>query len=351
MFFSILVPVYNTSEYLHECVDSILCQSFRDFELVLINDGSTDSSGAMCDEFAALDPRVRVIHKENEGLMMTRRRGFREAKGDYFICVDSDDKLWDNCALEKLHDMIASTGCDMVIYNYVYGAGGGRSEHPSHLLEHETGHVFEGDTKTELYEKMLTTSTLNNMWLKCMARHVVDVDVDYGQWKAQICRAEDRFQTYPMLTNAKRIAYISQPLYYYRWTPGSIGNKPKLKYCNAYKCMYTRENDYLQQWPVSAETREKAIRRRVTAYMDVLCSGYWGCKQGGTVLDWKKFVSALADDPFFRGIMDSCRKEKVLKYYRILHTLICRKRCGAAIFVIEATAAISAWKHGRKKNA
>lgn len=349
MFFSVLVPVYNTSQYLRECVESILGQSFQDFELVLLDDGSTDESGAICDDYAARHPNVRVIHKENEGLMMTRRRGFQEARGEYFICVDSDDKFFDQQALEKIHEMIIKTGCDMVLYNYLYGAGGSRSEKSSDLLNHETGYVFEGDKKIELYEKMLTTSYINNMWLKCVARHVVDVDVDYAQWKQEICRAEDRFQTYPMLSNAQRIAYISEPLYYYRWTPGSIGNKPKLKYCHAYKCLYTRENEYLERWPVSSETKEKAIRRRLAAFLDVTCSCYVSCKENGTVNLWKEFAGSLADDAFFRNILEGCNKDKIIKYYRILHTLICRRQLNAAILAIEAASAISAWRHRGEK--
>lgn len=351
MFFSILVPVYNTSQYLQECVESILSQSFRDFELVLLNDGSTDHSGSICDEFAAADDRIRVIHKANEGLMMTRRRGFREAKGDYFICVDSDDKFCDADALQKIRDMIISTGCDMVIYNYVYGAGGGRPERKSDLLDWENGHVFEGEEKMRLYEKLLTSSNMNNMWIKCPARHVVDLDVDYSQWKEQISRAEDLFQSYPMLTNAKRIAYLTDSLYYYRWTPDSIGNRPKFRYYDAFKCIFNRQTGYLDQWQVSAKLRASAISRQLPTVMGVICSCYFVCRQNRTVHEWKKFVSDVADDPFFRGIMDGCDRKKVLKYYRLLHSLICGKRFGAAIFVIEATSKISAWKHGRKKNA
>ena len=351
MFFSILVPVYNTSEYLRECVESILSQTFSDYELVLLDDGSTDCSGGICDEYAGKYPNVRVIHKENEGLMMTRRRGFREAKGDYFICVDSDDKLWDNHALKKLHDMIRKTGCDLVIYNYIYSAGGGRPQRRSELLDCENGHVFAGEEKMRLYEKLLTSNNMNNMWIKCPARHVVDVDVDYSQWKQEICRAEDLFQSYPMLTNAKRIAYMSDPLYWYRWTPDSIGNKPKFHYCDAFKCIFLRENAYLNKWNVSAELRERAIRRRLTRFMDVICKCYFSCKRGGKVGEWKNFASSLADDPFFCNIMDGCDRNKVLKYYRLLHSLICDKRLQAAIFVIETTSAISNWKHGRKKNA
>lgn len=350
MFFSILVPVYNTSEYLRECVDSILGQSFRDFELVLVDDGSTDHSGTLCDVFAAADDRVRVIHKENEGLMMTRRRGFREARGDYFVCVDSDDKFCDPDALRKIRDMIVSTGCDLVIYNYVYGAGGGRPERTSALLDCENGHVFEGEEKMRLYEKLLTSNNMNNMWIKCPARHVVDVDVDYSQWKAQICRAEDLFQSYPMLTNAQRVAYMTDPLYFYRWTPGSIGNKPKFRYADALRCIYQRENGYMDTWNVSAQVRETAVRRQLTGFMNVVCKCYHSCKRGGTVAEWKKFAAGLAGDPDFRNILNGCDRKKVLKFYRLLHSLICGRHWGAAIFVMETTAAISDWKYGRKRN-
>ncbi len=350
MFFSILVPVYNTAEYLRECVASILAQTFQDFELVLLNDGSTDCSGTICDEFAARDPRVRVIHKDNEGLMMTRRRGFAEARGDYFICVDSDDKLWDDRALEKLHNRIVSTGCDLVIYNYVYGAGGGRPQRESRLLDCEDGHIFEGSEKMRLYEKLLTSNNMNNMWIKCPAKYVVDTEVDYSQWKAQICRAEDLFQSYPMLTRAKKIAYMADPLYFYRWTPGSIGNKPKFQYYDSLRCIYGRENGYMDQWNVSESIRKTAHRRQLEGFMNVLSKCYFSCKRGGDTAPWKAFALRIAEDAFFRELLNDCNRNKVLAYYRILHRLICRKRLNTAIFVIEATTTISAWKHGRRKH-
>ncbi len=350
MFFSILVPVYNTSAYLRECVDSILAQSFSDFELVLLNDGSTDDSGALCDEYAARDQRIRVIHKVNEGLMMTRRRGFREARGDYFICVDSDDKLWCADALEKLHGTITSTGCDLVIYNYIYGAGGGRPQRQSELLDCGDGHVFEGSEKMRLYEKLLTSNNMNNMWIKCPARHVVDIDVDYSQWKQEICRAEDLFQSYPMLNNAKRVAYMAAPLYYYRWTPGSIGNRAKFGYYGSLRCIYRRENEYMEKWNISEAVRKTAAARQLTGMMTVVNKCYHTCKAKGTLDQWKQFTAELAEDPFFRDSLRGCDQSKVLKYYRLLHSLICRKRLSTAILAIETTSAISAWKHRRKTN-
>ena len=88
---SVIVPVYNTAKYLHRCLDSILQQSFKDFEVLLVDDGSTDNSGEICDEYAAKDSRVRVFHKENGGVASAREIGIENAVGLYSIHVDSDD--------------------------------------------------------------------------------------------------------------------------------------------------------------------------------------------------------------------------------------------------------------------
>ena len=88
---SIIVPVYNTEKYLHKCVDSLLAQSFTDFELLLVNDGSPDNCGAICDKYAESDSRIRVIHKENGGASAARNSGIENAKGEYIAFCDSDD--------------------------------------------------------------------------------------------------------------------------------------------------------------------------------------------------------------------------------------------------------------------
>ena len=88
---SIIVPVYNSEKYLEKCIESLLTQSFKNFELILVNDGSTDNSPQMCDFFANKDSRVRVIHKQNGGVSETRNIGLRHSTGRYVMFVDSDD--------------------------------------------------------------------------------------------------------------------------------------------------------------------------------------------------------------------------------------------------------------------
>ena len=91
---SVIVPVYNTEKYLHRCIDSILNQTFTDFELLLINDGSTDSSSAICDEYAEKDCRVRVFHKPNGGVSSARNLGLEKAQGEWITFCDSDDRVY-----------------------------------------------------------------------------------------------------------------------------------------------------------------------------------------------------------------------------------------------------------------
>lgn len=101
-FYSIIVPVYNVEKYLPQCVDSILRQTYEDFEVILVDDGAKDRSGEICDEFAAKDERVSVIHKQNGGLSSARNAGIREAQGKYILFVDSDDYWSNNTMLMQL---------------------------------------------------------------------------------------------------------------------------------------------------------------------------------------------------------------------------------------------------------
>ena len=90
---SVIVPVYNVEKYLEKCVQSVLAQTFKEIEILLIDDGSKDASGRLCDQYALKDGRIRVIHKENGGLSDARNRGIMEARGDYLSFIDGDDYI------------------------------------------------------------------------------------------------------------------------------------------------------------------------------------------------------------------------------------------------------------------
>ncbi len=149
---SVVVPVYNGEKYIRECIDSILAQTFEDFELILIDDESPDNCGAICDQYAMEDSRVRVVHQTNQGINHTRRNGVREAHGEWVVFVDDDDTLPMD-ALQKLYAV--SDGTDLVI---------GFPDNPIHKKELTleecksnaiTGRLFPPTPWAKLYRRTL----------------------------------------------------------------------------------------------------------------------------------------------------------------------------------------------------
>ena len=116
MLFSIIIPIYNVEKYLNLCLDSVLAQEFADYEIILVDDGSTDNSPAICDEYAEKNTKIRVIHKTNGGLSDARNFGIKEAQGDYLMFLDSDDFWNGRNVLSELHNIIVERNPDIIIH-------------------------------------------------------------------------------------------------------------------------------------------------------------------------------------------------------------------------------------------
>ena len=117
--FSVIIPIYNVEPYLRECIDSVLAQTYGDYELILVDDGSPDGCPAICDEYAAKDARIRVIHKPNGGLVSARQAGTEIARGEYVVCVDSDD-CNKPAMLERAAALIAEGNPDVIAFGAEY---------------------------------------------------------------------------------------------------------------------------------------------------------------------------------------------------------------------------------------
>ena len=157
---SIIVPVYNAEKYLHRCIDSILSQTFADFELLLIDDGSKDKSGAICDEYAVKDNRVRVFHKENGGVSSARNLGLDNACGEWVTFVDSDDEI---CSLGRITDE-----SDMVIASLDIQRSDGRKEVIS--FSHD---VISGDELKYFLEKHIQSHIFSSAYAKYIKRKLI----------------------------------------------------------------------------------------------------------------------------------------------------------------------------------
>lgn len=211
MLFSIVIPVYNVAPYLHECVDSVLAQEFTDYEIILVDDGSTDNSPSICDEYAEKYSQIKVIHKANGGLSDARNFGIKKAQGDYLMFLDSDDFWNGRNVLLDLHNIIKENNPDLII--------------------HELSCFY--DLKRIIPRKFKTKETQNFSYdLKKDLKYLVNNDIYYAAaWnkiiKSEIVKANQLYFPKGKIHEdvawcADIIPYISsyslykKPFYYYR---------------------------------------------------------------------------------------------------------------------------------------
>lgn len=164
---SIIVPIYNAEQYLYRCIDSILHQNYTDFELLLIDDGSKDASGAICDEYAAKDTRVRVFHKENGGVSSARNLGLDNAQGEYITFCDADDYV-DQEWLAAYRDAIAGD-IDLAIQGYYVIDGCNTVEKK---LQPYNGNTIE--EKRQLITMLMCEETYGYLWVKLFRRALIE---------------------------------------------------------------------------------------------------------------------------------------------------------------------------------
>lgn len=237
---SVIVPVYNVEQYLEECLESICGQTYKNLEIILVDDGSTDQSGEICDRYAKRDGRVSVVHKKNGGLSDARNAGIEVATGDCISLIDSDDYVSVHM-MERMLGHMEKTKADVVICNFsdLYGERNikermfrcesemtGRRAFQKLLEDGDAGYVVAWN---KLYRASL------------FAREGIRYPAGYLH--------EDCFTTYKLFLKSEKVTFLNEPLYIYRHREGSITDCGKIRFrydvVKAYQeiCDYARENE------------------------------------------------------------------------------------------------------------
>lgn len=227
MKFSVIVPIYNVEPYLRECIDSVLAQTCQDYELILVDDGSPDGCPAICDEYAARDERIRVIHKKNGGLVSARQAGVQIAQGEYVVCVDSDDYIMPTM-LERAAALCEEGDADIIAFGARYFSSEKAWDVHEPVAE---GWYDRAAMEQTIYPRVLMGKDMTYMfhflWGKAIRRslytpHQMAVN-------PRISLGEDVACLMPVYMEAQRIYISHESQYCFRQREASISRRFSLK--------------------------------------------------------------------------------------------------------------------------
>lgn len=250
---SVVIPVYNVERYLQECVDSVLSQTMQDFEVILVDDGATDSSGTICDRYGVQDPRIQVIHQKNGGLSAARNTGLDAAKGEYVYFLDSDDVIVPH-ALKKLRDLAGEKQADVVFFDAsVFFTD---CEPNPNVYRYERSRKYAAKNGRQMLLELLDTDEYRTAVPLMLFRR------DYMQRHELRFRPgilhEDELFTFYVYHADGRIAHCHEQLYARRMRQASImtGSSMRRRYDSMYDIYFELSEKYR-----SGAARDEASRR------------------------------------------------------------------------------------------
>ena len=212
--FSVVVPAYNVERYIEECLDSISAQGRDDVEVVVVDDGSTDSTSAILERWAREQAFINLIRQSNKGLLAARRAGIAVTRGGYVLCVDGDDGLLPG-ALDVLDGIIRECAPDCITFSHTRRSG---SLSRVAVVEDAS---FTQSNRDEMISLLARTRSLNSIWSKCVRRECMGVEDDFARF-GRIQNGEDLIQSVSIIERSRSFAAIEAPLYYYRANEASI---------------------------------------------------------------------------------------------------------------------------------
>lgn len=283
---SVIVAVYKAEAYIRRCVDSLLAQTFRDFEILLVDDGSPDKSGEICDEYAAKDAHIRVFHKENDGVSSARHCGMNHVRGKYVIHVDPDDWV-DPDMLEGLYDQAEESGADMVICDI--------------LEEYSTYTKYRCQRPKALAVKQVLIEVSSGRLLTTLANKLVKTEcylANHIQFPISIRRGEDDYVVICLLNRVNTILYLHRAYYHVDKyiNPNSLSKN------------YTKDIFYDYQMLMDRIKMDAYGGKSTPAYNSYVCYIAYDTFIHN-VLSTKEYMQAFRRD--FRAILQSCANLKM----------------------------------------
>jgi glycosyltransferase involved in cell wall biosynthesis len=308
-YFSIIIPVYNVAPYLRECLDSVLAQTFTDWEVICVDDGSTDGSGEILEEYAAKDKRFKVVHQENQGVVAARVNGFNQSKGEMLLFIDGDDEI-EIKTLNLINECQRKYDIDIIQYGYKMRPLNGESV----LSENSITGCFSTRELAQKVKKTPLEFLGMCLWNKCYRRKIAENSFAMVS-KIRISHSEDGLFAFAAFVNAAKMLFLEDSLYVYKLREGSAVTRVNRKIVKE-KVLFINKMEELAR--KSGFFTNKQISR-VISYHKYEASSYvfvMLSRNGGVLADYKLLFVELQKTDFlstnnleWRGI-----KRRVLKF-------------------------------------
>ena len=308
MFFSVILPIYNVEKYLGECIDSVLKQSFTDYELILVDDGSKDGSPAICDEYAKKDDRIKVIHKVNGGLSDARNVGTSHANGEYIIYIDSDDFITSDDFLKDVYEKAIDTESDIVLYKF------SKFYDDTQKLDNCTFTLDFVESITdpdELLNELVKKDAYYGMaWIKAFRREIAiknNIQFEKG------LLGEDMDWYFGLILCSDKVSAIDKSYIAYRQREGSITTSLKLKNLTDFIYILEKWSERIKNADIS-DSKKTALMGALAKYYSNLLITFVRVKDSQKKESVKK-IKALS---YLLDYSKSNRPQQIKKVYKLV---------------------------------
>lgn len=262
MLFSIIIPAYNAEKYLDDCLSSVALQSCRDFEVIAVDDGSSDRTGETLDSFALSNRNVIVLHGQNKGLLLARRKGLKHASGEYIVFLDSDDCLRRDC-LAVLSAAIDESHADIISFQFSRDEGFAKAAGKSSVLN---GGIYSGAEYARIKEHVCR-GRFNNLCGKAIRRDCIDIESDYSEYQG-LMHGEDLFQLLPIIDRCSSLCHLDNILYYYRPNDSASTASYKSSQLTDIVLVNRRLRDFAARW--SGNCPHQAVIGETSQYFNLV---------------------------------------------------------------------------------
>lgn len=315
---SIIVPIYNAGKNLESGLESIAKQIQDGVEVILVNDGSTDDSGRMCNGYAEKYDWITVLHQKNQGALMARRNGMSKACGKYIMIPDSDDYLLP-FALSKIMSVIRDYLPDMICYDWLrFEIETGKKQ----VIKQFPDLMEDTEMDTDLIKTLTALSyTTGALSSKVFKKNMVDLDDDYSHWQGKVTICDDLFQVLPIIDNTKSIYYIAEPLYVYCKSNNSLSTSYEIGKITSYAIVLERREAYLKKWGIPVEN---IMSSRERTFNSILVLIYCASRIGMSQL--KNATSAMASNETLMRLYNDSQASFKTKKAKYILPLVMRQK-------------------------